>query len=206
MRLRRRLPLPVPRGTRIRFPGQRLFLAAAITGLLLAAPVVQPGPLPPAVASTAGPSAAAAVAPGCSSLYQYAFDDLNNWRRSRGLPNYQFDQKLASAACSHTARLWNYSPTNGCPNAHQCPGEADPPTRMRTAGATFSAWGENVGGRWATPSLDPRAAIRAIHAAFIAEGPNGGHYQNMMSTRFKRAGIAVVYDQQHLWLTEDFAG
>jgi uncharacterized protein YkwD len=185
----------------------QLSLVATITGLLLAAQVVQPGPVRAAVApAVVEPAGVVIAAPLCSSLYQYAFNDLNNWRRSRGLPAYQFDQRLATAACGHTARLWDYNPWSGCPNAHQCPGEPDPGTRMRNAGATFTYWGENVGFRWATPSQDPYAAIRAIHTSFMAEGPGGGHYQNMMSTRFQRVGIGVVSDQQRLWLTEDFAG
>ncbi len=206
MRLRHRAPPGVPDDARVRSSGKQLSFVAVITGLLVAQ-LVQQGPLRAAMASAAvEPTAVVAAAPSCSSLDQYVLDDLNDRRRAHGLPDYQFDPTLAAAACAHTARLWDTSPTDGCPDDHQCPGEPDPPTRMQDAGASFTAWGENVGGRWATPSLDAREAIRAVHDSFMAEGPGGGHYENMMSTGFQRVGIAVVSDQQHLWLTQDFAG
>jgi uncharacterized protein YkwD len=206
MRLRHRVSLRVPGDTHVRSSGKQLSLVAAITGLLLASQVMQPGPVRAAEASAAvEPAAVVAAAPSCSDLDQYALNDLNERRQSHGLPDYQFDQSLATAACAHTALLWDNSPTNGCPNPHQCPGEPDPPTRMSDAGASFTAWGENVGNRWAIPSLDPYDAIRAIHDSFMAEGPGGGHYENMMSTQFQRVGIAVVSDEQHLWMTQDFA-
>jgi uncharacterized protein YkwD len=206
MRLRHRTRLGAPGGARVRSSGELLSLVAVFTGLLIAQ-LVQQGPLRAATASAAvEPAAVVAAAPSCSSLAQDVLDDLNDRRRAHGLPDYQFDPTLAAAACAHTARLWDSSPTDGCPDDHQCPGEADPPTRMQDAGAGFTAWGENVGGRWAIPSLDAGGAIRAIHDSFMAEGPGGGHYENMMSTQFQRVGIAVVSDQQHLWLTQDFAG
>jgi uncharacterized protein YkwD len=68
--------------------------------------------------------------------------------------------------------------------------------------------GENQG-----PSFgQPRAAsvnvqIDQILKAMIAEGPNGGHYQNMANPIFTRVGIGLVVDGNGaLYLTNDFSG
>ena len=132
MRLRHRAPLGAPGGARVHSSGELLSLVAVFTGLLIAQ-LVQQGPLRAATASAAvEPAAVVAAAPSCSSLAQDVLDDLNDRRRAHGLPDYQFDPVLAAAACAHTARLWDSSPTDGCPDDHQCPGEADPPRACAT--------------------------------------------------------------------------
>lgn len=39
----------------------------------------------------------------------------------------------------------------------------------------------------------------------FAEGPGGGHYENMMATRFTRVGIGLVTVNGQLYLTNDFS-
>ena len=64
----------------------------------------------------------------------------------------------------------------------------------------WSAAGENVGESSGTESL----AIQSLHRQMMNEGPTGGHYQNIMSSKFTTIGIGLYYINGVLWLTEDF--
>lgn len=64
----------------------------------------------------------------------------------------------------------------------------------------WSAAGENVG----SSSGSESQAIQILHRQMMNEGPAGGHYQNIMSTKFTTIGIGLYYINGVLWLTEDF--
>jgi uncharacterized protein YkwD len=64
----------------------------------------------------------------------------------------------------------------------------------------WSAAGENVG----YSSGSESQAIQIIHQRMMNEGPGGGHYQNIMSSKFTTIGIGLYYRNGILWLTEDF--
>jgi uncharacterized protein YkwD len=64
----------------------------------------------------------------------------------------------------------------------------------------WSAAGENVG----YSSGSEGQAIQILHQQMMNEGPAGGHYQNIMSTKFTTIGIGLYYIKGVLWLTEDF--
>ena len=64
----------------------------------------------------------------------------------------------------------------------------------------WSAAGENVG----MASGSESQAIQTLHRQMMNEGPTGGHYQNIMSTKFTTVGIGLYYQNNILWLTEDF--
>lgn len=64
----------------------------------------------------------------------------------------------------------------------------------------WSATGENVG----YSSGSESQAIQILHQGMMNEGPSGGHYQNIMSSRFTTIGIGLYYQNGILWLTEDF--
>ncbi len=63
-----------------------------------------------------------------------------------------------------------------------------PGDRLRRAGFTSYRWAENIGCR----SGNPRSAVLGSHLYFQSEKSyNGGHYVNMMSSKYDRAGIGV---------------
>ena len=64
----------------------------------------------------------------------------------------------------------------------------------------WSAAGENVG----YSSGSESQAIQILHQQMMNEGPSGGHYQNIMSSKFTTIGIGLYYKGGILWLTEDF--
>ena len=66
----------------------------------------------------------------------------------------------------------------------------NPGDRLRRAGYTSYRWAENLGCR----SGDPRAAVLGSHLYFQSErswSPLGGHYVNMMNSKYDRAGVGV---------------
>ena len=71
--------------------------------------------------------------------------------------------------------------------------------------ATISgAWAENEVLRWplaAFRTVD--AAMRAAIAAFWAEGPGGGHYENMRG-RYSLVGCGVAIDGQSITVVQHF--
>lgn len=90
--------------------------------------------------------------------------------------------------------------------SHQLPDEPRLGVRVTSAGVTWTSCGENVG-VYSDISNGGITAAQAIQAAFMAEGPGGGHYENIMATKFTHVGVSVVYDAKNhkIWVTEDFA-
>jgi uncharacterized protein YkwD len=39
----------------------------------------------------------------------------------------------------------------------------------------------------------------------FAEGPGGGHYDNMMNPELRRIGVGVFYSARRMYLTNDFS-
>jgi uncharacterized protein YkwD len=63
-----------------------------------------------------------------------------------------------------------------------------PDDRLRRAGYSSYRWAENIGCR----SGDAKKAVLATHLFFQSEKSyNGGHYVNMMSSKYDRVGIGV---------------
>lgn len=66
----------------------------------------------------------------------------------------------------------------------------NPGDRLRAAGYTSYVWAENLGCR----SGEPKAAVLGSHLYFQSErswSPLGGHYVNLMNSKYDRAGIGV---------------
>jgi uncharacterized protein YkwD len=137
-------------------------------------------------------------------LEQYVFGLINQSRENGGLPDYTFNDTLAAVARAHSNLNLQTDPKNGCPNNHQCPGEPDPGTRISNAGVQFTSWGENVGHAWGEPTFDQKAGLLTIHQNMMNEGPGGGHYENIMSSSFQQVGVGVAFDDNHVFVTEDF--
>ena len=76
-----------------------------------------------------------------------------------------------------------------------------PGDRLRRAGYTSYRWGENLGCR----SGNPYSAVLGSHLYFQSERPyNGGHYRNLMDSRFHYVGIGVWVSSGRVRLVIDF--
>jgi hypothetical protein len=79
----------------------------------------------------------------------------------------------------------------------------DPGFRFRRVGLTHWTWAENIGCGWGYPS--EKAAVLANHLAFQRERwTNGGHWQNIKSTRYTLVGVAVWRSAAKTRLVTDF--
>ncbi len=77
----------------------------------------------------------------------------------------------------------------------------NPGDRLRRAGYTSYRWGENLGCR----SGNPFSAVLGSHLFFQSERPyNGGHYRNLMDSRFHQVGIGVWVAGGRVRLVIDF--
>jgi hypothetical protein len=89
--------------------------------------------------------------------------------------------------------------TNQC--SHYLDG--DPGYRLRRAGFTTYAWGENIGCRSGYSTV--KAAILASHLVFQSEkAANGGHWKNLKNPKLKWIGIGVWYYAGRVRLVTDF--
>jgi uncharacterized protein YkwD len=139
-----------------------------------------------------------------AELEQYMFGLINKSREGGGLADYTSNDTLATVARDHSNLNLQTDPKNGCPNPHQCPGEPAPCDRISNAGVQWTECAENVGARWAEPTLDYYEGLRVIHQSMMDEGPGGGHYDNIMSSTLTQVGVGVAFDANHIWVTEDF--
>ena len=77
----------------------------------------------------------------------------------------------------------------------------NPGDRLRHAGYTSYDWAENLGCR----SGNPRSAVLGSHLFFQTEKSyNGGHYVNLMNTKYDRVGIGVWVSHGRVRLVIDF--
>jgi uncharacterized protein YkwD len=76
-----------------------------------------------------------------------------------------------------------------------------PGDRLRAAGYTSYIWAENLGCR----SGDPYSAVLGSHLYFQSEKSySGGHYVNMMNSKYDRCGIGVWVSSGRVRLVVDF--
>jgi uncharacterized protein YkwD len=77
----------------------------------------------------------------------------------------------------------------------------NPGNRLAAAGYTNYTWAENLGCR----SGNPRAAVLGSHLFFQNEkSTNGGHYVNLMNSKYDRVGIGVWVSGGRVRLVIDF--
>jgi len=80
-------------------------------------------------------------------------------------------------------------------------GGTTPGTRLSAAGYTNYTWGENLGCR----SGNAYSAVLASHLYFQEERSyNGGHWKNIMNSRYDRVGIGVWVSSGRVRLVTDF--
>ena len=131
---------------------------------------------------------------------------INQYRAGANLPPYVLDSTLSAFALAGAVELsMDHMPHQHFINAEAMGTLFIPASGFRTAA------GENQGdpNGWRITSTDPTTneltQIDQIQAQMYAEGPTGGHYQNMMSTKFTRIGIGLLEVANQLYLCNDFS-
>ena len=151
-------------------------------------------------------TASSSQAPGTAEEQQLAqrlFKQINSDRATNGLPALAWEPKLEVSAHQHDLVM-----AGGCGLMHQCPGEADPGTRISKQGVQWQTVGENIGeGGPVMTTNDAWNMTLRLHQGMMAEKPpDDGHRRNLLSQNFHRIGISISIDKNNtLWLTEDFA-
>lgn len=119
---------------------------------------------------------------------QILLDDANHERTLQGLAPLKWDVQLAQAARQHASLIAQHNSLS-----HQLPGEPDPTTRARQAGALFSAFAENVAFGSSTGE---------IQEGWMKSPP---HRKNLLDPDLNAIGIAVVDTGEKLFAVEDFS-
>lgn len=125
------------------------------------------------------------------------FSAINHQRTSHGIAALRSNAALTQAALGHNKWM---AATNTL--SHRLSGEHSLGYRVTACGYSWSALAENIGAstNWS------HSGVLAIEFAMYAEGPSGGHYQNLMSPTYRDVGVSVYMDSRHhtAWLTIDF--
>lgn len=109
--------------------------------------------------------------------------------------------KLSSAISSRVARPYAKLLATRGACSHFIGG--NPGDRLRRAGFSSYRWAENLGCR----SGNPYSAVLASHRFFQSEkawSPDGGHYVNLMNSKYDRVGIGVWVSSGRVRLVVDF--
>jgi uncharacterized protein YkwD len=138
-----------------------------------------------------------------TAAQQYNLDRLNAYRAQVGSPALVMDTQLNTFATAGSQQLQN----DHDPHAHF--NQADLAGTLFTTDGFVDTAGENQGdpNGWFPMPGGINAQIDAILASMWAEGPGGGHYDNMVNPAFTRVGIGLVTDGfGRLYFTNDFSG
>ena len=137
----------------------------------------------PAQSASAAPAIAAApTSPGGSAESSF-FTLLNASRSAGGLPALQYDAPLSNTARTWSANMASRNQLYHDPNLLTIVANLEPQWR---SGA------ENVGFGY---------DVQQLHDAFMN---SPAHRASIMSTRFNRTGVGVVYDGTKIWVTVRF--
>jgi hypothetical protein len=161
--------------------------------------------------SAAAPSGVAAAAPPWYDVETYYLRLLNCTRTGgwvlkdgscKGYGSGTYSKYVAplkrSDALSGAARGWakKLAVSGACHHGNVT-------SRLRNAGFTSYAWGENIG-CWDTGAYK---SVLNTHLAFQKEkATGGGHWKNIKNGRYKKVGIGVWKANGHTRLTTDFIG
>ncbi len=152
---------------------------------------VVPAPAPPARPADPYPG---------DPVVRHNVEKINAYRGELGLAPLLYDAKISAFATRGSEQLSH----DHVPHAHFA-GNA------RGAPGFGSSAAENQGDPHGVPALDAdraRSATKQVDTMLklmMDEGPGGGHYDNMMNTRFRRVGIGLVQADGKLFMTNDFS-
>jgi hypothetical protein len=133
-------------------------------------------------------------------LVRYNVERVNAYRAKKKLAPYLYDQKISDYAMAGSQQLSR----DHAPHAHF-------KTLPRHQPGFGSKAAENQGDPSGVPQLDPdkikngQKQIDTMLELMFAEGPGGGHYDNMMNPELRRIGVGVFYSAGRMYLTNDFS-
>jgi uncharacterized protein YkwD len=129
-------------------------------------------------------------------LVRYNVARLNRYRADANVPELLYDAKISSFAHEGSRELSQ----DHVPHAHF---EA----RVQKAPGFGSHSAENQGDPNGVPPQigSGKAQIEAMLQRMMAEGPGGGHHDNIVNPRYRRVGIGILLVDGALYLTNDFS-
>ena len=164
------------------------------------------GAPPPALDASTPPAQDASTPPadGFDAFQHHNLDVINKYRAGKSLAPLVLDAQLCAFALAGTQELSR----DHQPHHHFISASND--GSLWNAGFHNSA-AENQGdpNGWYVMSQDATQnellQIDDIQKAMFAEGPGGGHYDNIMSTKSRRVGVGLLEVNGELYLTNDFS-
>ena len=130
---------------------------------------------------------------------QHNLATLNMYRAQAGVAPLALDDRLSTFSTTASMQLESTMQAHGYFAAQANSGA------IWSQGFCGSA-AENQAPGWATNGNED-ATIDAILQSMMAEGPGGGHHDNILAASSTRVGVGLVVDAQvALWFTNDFSG
>jgi uncharacterized protein YkwD len=117
-------------------------------------------------------------------LERRIFDAVNRERRTHGIKELAWDQRIAQAARRHSTNM-----TRGHFFSHRDPRNGDTGTRLKAAGIPWISCAENL--YQDTGSPDP---VRSAIQSWLS---SAGHRRNLLDQRYTRTGIGVSLSNGH---------
>jgi hypothetical protein len=133
-------------------------------------------------------------------LVKYNVDRINHYRAQKGLPPLLYDAKISAFATRGSEQLSR----DHAPHAHFA-------EKSQGAPGFGSRSAENQGDPNGVPPLAPdpmtsgKKQIDIMLKLMMDEGPGGGHYENIVNTKYRRVGVGLVNAGGRLYLTNDFS-
>ena len=129
---------------------------------------------------------------GISTDEQKLFNLVNQERKKAGLPPFQWNYLLAQSARAHSQLMAKRKVLT-----HQFSGEPALGDRVGATGLRFSGAAENV----AAGDIAEDTVAR-VHASLINSAEHRG---NILNANYNVAGLAIVSNDNDVYVTEDFA-
>lgn len=114
---------------------------------------------------------------------------INNERTKLGLATLKANNAVANVARAHSQDMAN----NNYFDHYNLKGES-PFTRLRNAGISYLAAGENIAINVSVPSA---------HQAFMN---SSGHRANVLGRDYTEVGVGIIHDGSRIYVTEEFIG
>jgi uncharacterized protein YkwD len=134
-------------------------------------------------------------------LVKFNVDLVNSCRAKVGAPPLLYDERISAFALDGSKQL----ASDHTAHAHFAANIATQPPGFGSRSA------ENQGDPNGVPPLaDTHVAsgkkqIQTLVKIMWDEGPGGGHYDNIVNTKYRRLGVGLYYVGESLYLTNDFS-